>query len=80
MVLLGGFVLAGTGSYPRSQLGRGGERTCLHTYFRDDLLCRIHSQARDFCQSDDGILMRLHGLREQAVELGNLLIDQLQPL
>ena len=45
MVLLAGFLLAGTGCYPRSQLGRGGERTCLDTYFRDDLLCRIHSLA-----------------------------------
>ena len=35
---------------------------------------------RAFRQSDHGVLMRLHGLRDHAIELGNLLIDQLQPL
>jgi len=68
VILFCTFLLAGTGSQVPTQ-GRGGERTGLSTYFRDDLLRRIHSQAGHLCQSDHGVLMRLHGLRDQAVEL-----------
>ena len=68
VILFGTFLLAGTGSQLPTQ-GRGGKRTGLSTYFRDDLLCRIHSQTGHLCQSDHGVLMRLHGLRDQAVEL-----------
>ena len=80
MVLLCAFLLAGTGSHPRGQLRCRWERTGLRAHLRDDLLRRIHSQTRYFCQSDHGIWMGLHGLRDQAVELGHLLIDQLQSL
>src|ERR1039457_4465169 len=38
------------------------------------------SQSRYFRQSDHGVPMRLHGLRDHAIELSHLLIDQLQPL
>src|SRR5262245_60684026 len=62
MVLLRGFLLARTGSHPRRQLGRRRERTGLRPYLGDDLLRRIHSQARYFRQSDYSVLMRLHGL------------------
>jgi len=79
-VLLRAFLLAGTGSHPRGQLRCRWERTGLSAHLRDYLLRRIHSQTRYFRQSDHGILMGLHGLRDQAVEFGHLLIDQLQSL
>jgi hypothetical protein len=80
VVLFGTFVFPGTGSHPRGQLRRRGERAGLLAHFRDDLLRRIHSQTRHFRQPHHRLLMRLHGLRDQAVELGDLGIDQLQPL
>jgi len=52
----------------------------LHAYFRDHLLRRIHSQAGYFRQADHCLLMRFHRLRDQAVELLDLPVDQLQPL
>jgi len=48
--------------------------------FRDHLLRRMHSQTGHFHQSDHGVLMRLHRLRDHAVEFGDLRIDHLQPL
>src|SRR5215510_6858353 len=80
MVLLRGFFLAGTGPHPRRQLRRRRECTGLRPYLGDDLLRGIHSQARYFRQSDHRVLMRLHPLRDHAVELRHLLIDPLQPL
>src|SRR6266568_1414626 len=79
-VLLRTFLLTGTGSHPRRELRCRRKRTRLGPYFGDDLLRRIRSQTRHFCQSDYRVLMCLHGLRDHAVELGHLLIDQLQPL
>src|SRR5438552_11999029 len=43
-----------------------------HPYFCDHLLRRIHSQTGHFRQSDHGVLMRLHGLRDQTIELCDL--------
>src|SRR5271165_56139 len=80
VVYFGTFVLSRTGSHPRGQLRRRGERAGLHSHFRHHLLRRIHSQTRYFRESDHRLLMRLHGLRDQAIELLDLLIDQLQPL
>ena len=51
VVLFGTFLLAGTGSHPRGQLRRRGERTGLDAHFRDDLLRRIYSQSGYFRQS-----------------------------
>src|SRR5262245_20033876 len=72
MVLLRAFFLARTGSHPRPQLRRRRERTGLRPYLRDDRLRRIHSQARYFRESDHGVLMRLHDLRNHALELSHL--------
>ena len=62
MVLLRAFVSARNGSHPSRQLRRRstGLRPCLG----DDLLRRIRSQARYFRQSDHGVLVGLHGLRD----------------
>ena len=76
-VLFGTFVLSGTGSHPRSEFGRLRKRAGLHPHFRDHLLRRIHSQTRHFRQSDHCVLVRFHGLRDQAVELCDLPIKQL---
>ena len=80
LVLFRAFFLARTGSHPRRQLCRRRESTGFRPYFGNDLLCRIHSQARYFRQSDHSVLMRLHGLRDHEVELSHLLIEQLQSL
>src|SRR5215469_12948170 len=60
LILLRAFFLARTGSHPSRQLRRRRECTGLRSYLRDDLLRRIHAQARYFRQSDHGVLMRLH--------------------
>src|SRR5258708_32551723 len=80
VVLFGAFLLPRTGSHPGGQLRRRGKRAGLRPHFRDHLLRRIHSQTGHFRQSDHCVLMRLHGLRDHAVELGDLPIDELQPL
>src|ERR1700746_1862194 len=41
VVRFGTFVFPGTGSHPRGQLCRRGERAALPAYFRDDLLSRV---------------------------------------
>src|SRR5271157_4906466 len=46
VVYFGTFVLSRTGSHPRGQLRRRGERAGLHSHFRHHLLRRIHSQTR----------------------------------
>jgi hypothetical protein len=80
VVLFGTFLFSGTGSHSRGQLPRRRKGTGPSVHFRDDLLRRIHSQSRHVRQSLHGILMGLHNLRDQAVELDDLLINQLQPL
>jgi hypothetical protein len=77
VVLFGTFVLAGTGPHPRSEIASRGKRAGLHSHFGDHLLRRIHSETRHFRQSDQRVLMGLHGLRDQTVELGDLPINQL---
>ena len=79
-VLFGTFFLAGTGSHPGSELGRRRKRACRYSCFSDDLLRRINAQTGHFRQPDYRILVRFHGLRDQAVQLCDLIIKQLQSL
>jgi hypothetical protein len=79
-VLFGTFFLAGTGSHPGGELGRRRKRACRQSYFGNDLLRGINTETGHFGQPDHSILVRLHGLRDQTVQLRNLLIEQSQSL
>src|SRR5215469_5436210 len=65
-------------SYPRDQILGGLEGGCRGPHFGNDLLRRIHSQARHLRQSFHRILVRAEQIRGLLIELTDPLLDQLQ--